>query len=194
MNVLYHVRTATNEPCHLTKDVYAEALNSWLCSGCAAPRPGIEAVDVQLSLSPSKDSPLNFVFGASVPIARNGFLFRLPIDVLRRDLYLGKVLNARGKVLDDWVTFRGRRRVIVRGSEHASYRVCDVCGRYVYFAMGKKYLFPAPPSDAVILQGIYGLVLPKNLFNELHVDDWPGLYVDELPILAEPLDGLGDLV
>lgn len=194
MTAFYHVQSATMDPCALAKDALAPAQDSWLCSGCGAPKPGVAAIDVQLDSDPVSGSPLNFVNGTSVPLARKSLLFRLGLDVLRRELHLGKVIGLQGKTLDDWATFRGRQRVIVRGSKNVSHRICDVCGRHVYFAMGKRYLYPAPPSDATVMESdLFGLVLSAELFRKLAVDEWQGIAVDELPVLTKPLDSLGDL-
>lgn len=194
MTAFYHVQSATMDPCALTKDALAQAQDSWLCRGCSAPKPEVTAVDVQLDSDPASESPLNFVNGTSVPLARKSFLFRLGLDALRRQMYLGKVINSHGRALDDWVTFRGRQRAIVRGSTNISHRICDVCGRHVYFAMGKRYLYPAPPSDVTAMESdLFGLVLSEALFKKLVLDEWEGLTVDELPIPAQPLDSLGDL-
>lgn len=194
MTAFYHVQSATMNPCALTKDAFARAQGSWLCPGCGAPKPGVAAVDTQLDSEPANGSPLNFVNGTGVPLAKKSFLFRLGLDVLRRQLYLGKVIGASGTPLSDWVSFRGRQRVIIRGSRNVAHRTCDVCGRHVYFAMGKRYLYPAPPSDSTVLESdLFGLVLSKDLLSKLALDEWNELTVDELPVLANPLDSIGDL-
>lgn len=54
------------------------------------------------------------------------------------DLWLGNVFDFEGRCIDDWKTFRGRHRLIVRGSKNVSYRQCVECGRYVFFAMGNR--------------------------------------------------------
>jgi hypothetical protein len=84
--------------------------------------------------------------------------------------------------------------VIVRGSEHVSHRVCRVCNLHGYFAMGERYLFPAPRSDASILEGIGTLVLRPETVDERELEGWPKLGVDTLKVLAEPRDGLGELI
>lgn len=194
MSVFYHVQSATMDPCALAKDALARAQGAWLCPGCGAPKPGVGAVDVQLDHNPASGSPLNFVHGTGVPLARKSLLFRLGLDVVQRQMYLGNVLDARGRTLDDWVSFRGGQRIIVRGSKSVSHRNCAVCGRHIYFAMGKRYLYPAPPSDLTVMESdLFGLVLSEKLFSKLAFDEWAGLTVDMLPVLAKPLDSLGDL-
>lgn len=187
----FHIQSATMEPCALADDAYVEAQQTWLCQGCGAPKPDVRAVDVRLQDVPGTAEEMTFVGGVGVPIARKSFLLTLGSDVVLKNLFLGKVMDARGKPLPDWVTFRGRRRVIIRGSEKVSRRVCAVCGRHVYFAMGKRYLSPAPPPETVLESDLFGLVLPDDLRARLDVTDAEKsfLAVEELPVLSEPLDG-----
>src|SRR5690349_7421596 len=178
MNAYYHIQSATMDPCTLTRDALAQAQESWLCRGCGAPKPEVTTLDVYVDSEPVGQPPLNFVNGTSVPIARKSFLFRLGFDVLRQQLYLGKVIGPQGNALEDWITFRGRQRVIVRGSKNVSHRICDSCGRHVYFAMGKRYLYPGPSSDATVMESdLFGLVLSGALFNRLVLDEWEGLTI-----------------
>lgn len=194
MTVFYHVQSITMDPCTLAKDALAEAQRSWLCSGCGAPKPGVDAVNVHLDSEPPNGSPLNFVNGTCVPLAKKSFLFRLGHDVLRHQMYLGTVTGASGKTLDNWVSFRGRQRVIVRGSKNVSHRICGICGRHVYFAMGRKYLYPAPPSGSSLMESdLFGLVLSEELFKRLAFGEWAGLVADKLPVFTKSLDSLGDL-
>lgn len=194
MKTYYHIQTATMDPCALTKDALVHARKSWLCGGCGAPKPGIAEVDVQIDTDPIGLSPLNFVNGTSVPLARKSFLFQLGFDLLRNQMHIGKVIDSKGNVLDEWVTFRGRERVIVRGSKNVFHRVCDLCERHVYFAMGKRYLYPAPSSDAAVMESdLFGLVLSEDQFAKVIVNEREGLTVDELPVLPKPLDSLGNL-
>lgn len=194
-NAMYiGVHTLTMDPFDLANNSYAEARHSWLCTGCCVPKPDVQVVDIFLQ-SPPSDKPLNFVNGCGLSVAYKPFLERLPIDVVQRDLYLGRVFGPDGEQLADWVTFRGKKRLIIRGSKHAGVRVCEQCGRDVYFAMGKKYLYPEPQDDVAIFEsgGGGGLVLPKDLFFQLDLGKWPKLRIDELPVLDEPMDGLGEL-
>ena len=141
------------------------------------------------------DAPLTFVMGAGVPIILRRFLDALGAEIIERDLALGAVLDPRGEPVQDWVTFCGRRRLIIRGSKNVSYRECGDCGRHVYFAMGKRYLFPSPPNDATIFESdLFGLVVPGLLYERLQVREWRGLTIDELPVLSAPLDSLGELL
>jgi hypothetical protein len=185
MTDLYHVQSLTEEPCHLTADALSIAQSSWLCGECASAKPGTRTIDVQLESPPARDSPLNFVMGTSVSIARKKFLLRLGLDVIGRDLFVGKVIDKQGRPLDEWATFRGRASVIIRGTEYTSRGHCSSCGRELYFAVGGDlHLCPVVDDVSVLESDRYGLVLGQALLEKLRVDDWSGLHVDRLPVVA----------
>jgi hypothetical protein len=140
-------------------------------------------------------TPLNFINGCSLGVANRDFLLMLGGNLIERDLYLGRVYGPNGVLQRGWVTFRGRRSVIVRGTQHVSYRRCELCGQQVYFAMGPPYLCPAPPPDASLYEaGIGALLVPKELYERIDVGSWPELAVDELGVVDRPQDGLPEVI
>lgn len=193
--IFYHIQSATMNPCSLTSAAYDWAQENWLCGGCANAKPDALITKVRIHAEDClEDSPLTFIHGTGVPIVSRSFLAALGGEVVKRDLILGELLDPDGNPLDDWVTFSGRVKLVVRGSKNVSYRTCENCGRHVYFAMGKRYLFPKPPNNVTIFESdLFGLILPLPLYQQLHVRKWRGLIVDELPVLSEPLDTLGEL-
>jgi hypothetical protein len=189
-----HLQSTTMDPCSLTNADYAEARNTWLCTGCGVPKPGVHEVDVFLEEAPG-DKPLNIVNGCGLPIAYKPFLDEFPSDTVRRDLYLGQVYGPGRRLLTDWVTFRGRRRLIIRGSKNVGHRKCSECGRDVYFATGARYLYPEPPSDAALFESdCFGLILAQDLVPHGELGKWSKLRIDRLPVLQSPKDALGELV
>jgi hypothetical protein len=157
---------------------------------------------------------MNFASGC-LPLARLSFLLRLGEERVRRELYLGKVFGPDGSRWDDWVTFRGRRGLIVRGTKHAGNRVCAECGRNLYFGMHPRYLYPQPPTDVEIFESsLGGLILPEHVAIQVGIDgrirhfrdgevvEWRDaelgvnprrLLVEPLKVLPEPKDGLPPL-
>lgn len=193
-STFYHLQSKTMSPCTLTKAASAEAKQSWLCTGCCTPKPGLGSIDVHLKESEPDDAPLNFVFGCGVPLVSRALLEEIGMNVIRRDLYLGRVFGPDGRENKDWLTFRGRHRLILRGSKHVSFRCCSDCGRPVYFAMGKRYLFPDPPSDAHVFEShLFGLVITDELFTQLDAGKWRKVSVDKLPVVKAAKDSLGTL-
>src|SRR5271157_4731643 len=189
-----HLQSPTMTPGNMTDQASVEAQRTWLCTGCSHPKPGVEGVDAHLR-NRSLTGTLNVVFGFGVSLARLSFLLRLGEHRVARDLYLGKVFGPDKSCLNDWVTFRGKRRLVVRGTEHVSHRVCPVCGSDVYFAMGSEYLYPQPATDVEIFESsLFGLILPENVANEVGIaGEMRGVTVERLTVLPEPKDGLPPL-
>jgi hypothetical protein len=192
-NFFYHLHTASDTPCHLTKEADTQARGTWLCPGCCSPKPGVTAIDARLRAAPAKE-PLNFVFGAGLPIASKAFLDTLGNDLVQRELYLGRVYGPDGQELNEWATFRGKHRLIVRGSKNAQHRQCTECGQTLYFAMGKSYLYPAPlPGVNLFESNLWGLVLAEGVFLQTGLNKWQGFHVDKLSVVSTPEDSFGEL-
>jgi plasmid stabilization system protein ParE len=194
-SVFYHVQSLTMDPCFLSSDADAEAGRSWLCTGCCNPKPGMTALDATLQGVPRRSEPLNFVMGCGLPIASTALLSALGDDLVRRELYLGRVYGPDGKELSGWVTFRGKLRLIIRGSKHVAYRRCGLCGRDVYFAMGRGYLYPAPPPGLSVFEShLRGLVLTEDVYLASDIKESRKLRIDKLMVPRAPKDSLGELV
>ena len=190
-----HLHPTGMSPCTLEKSTYAEAVEAWLCTGCGAPKPLIGPIDVQIQEDCPSDVPLTFVNGCGVVIARHDFVAALGAGRVQADLMLGTVRGPSGKEMSDWVTIRGRRQLIVRGSKNVSYRRCESCGRHVYFAMGGRYLFPTPVAGVFIHESdLYGLVVTPDVLEGMSLTRWPKLGVEKLRVLSQPKDSLGDLL
>lgn len=190
----YYLHPAPSSSCSSNMDVYPGRNPTWRCRGCGGPRRGTGAVDVVLQEKASEiRKPLNFDV-AGVGLIYKPLLEQLGAEVVRRDLFLGRVFGRTG-LLEDWATFRGRIEVIVRGTKEAGYRVCEDCGNVLYFARGKKQLYPAPPADATLYESdSWGLIVPPWLFESLDLTRWKrGMTIDRLPIVDAPADGLGEL-
>jgi hypothetical protein len=192
--MFYGLVSLTRHPCFLKKEGRAQPSRPWLCLGCGTPKPGIMAVDVSLQDRAPRDKPLNLVWGGGVGLIHQDLIDCIGPEIVKRDLYLGRVTGDRGNEILEWSTFHGRRGVIIRGSKDARCRTCDQCSRPVYSAMGKRYLCPAPPENFTILESdIHGLVVPQDIYERIVVRKWRLLGIEKLPVLDEPLDGLGPL-
>ena len=181
-------------PCTMVKPVYEQARMTWLCTGCAFPKPDTKVVDATIQEEKPDNTPLNMISGCGVGIARKDFLFSFGEDLVRQHLYLGQVFAPDNRLLENWVTFVGRHRIIVRGSKNAGVRRCVKCGRNVYFAMGQLYLYPEPPRDIAIFDAGNGrLVVSEALIERVKLNAWRKLDCIALQVLDFPRDGLGDL-
>ena len=183
----------STDTCVLTHESRRHAIGSWLCGGCNVPRPCTTHIDLQL-MDANPLPPLDFVSGCGVPLIHRDLLTQLPQASLTSELWVGKASDATGRDMDDWRTVRGRNRIIVRGSSHVSHRVCVVCKRDVYFAMGHRYLYPAPPNSVSVFESdLFGLVLSEAVFRSLDLSAWPWLRPEHLDVSLTPKDGLGTL-
>lgn len=191
----YHLYSATMDPCSMVNDEYEKARLTWLCVGCMTPKNIAVPIDAQIEEKLPADPPLNFINGCGLGLVRASFLAALGPAVISRDLLIGRLLGPDGALVDDWVTFRGRYRVLVRGSKNISYRRCTDCGRHVYFAMGKRYLYPQPPDDAEVFESdLLGLVVRGDVFSRLALATWPKIQLDKLGVPTAPKDSLGPLL
>lgn len=167
----------------------------WLCAGCNRAKPSAGAVDVVVEApGPGKRAVIDFVFGFGVPLVRRDLLECLEEAQVSNQLHIGKVSVEGLGVSDDWVTVRGKRSVIIRGTENVTHRECGMCTRSIYFATGSAYLYPPPCASHDILESdLFGFVVSERVFNHLGNRKWPGLVVERLPALEYPRDGLGEL-
>jgi hypothetical protein len=178
------------EPCSLSRRSPRPA---WMCAECRHPRRGTESVSVVIQNPVPADAPLNYISGCGIRIARREFLASLG-DAVQRNLYLGTVTSDTGAQLQDWVTYRGRHEVIIRGDLHVAFRNCRSCGRLLYSAMGARYLYPAPIAEAQILEPDgAGVVLTDTLLSRVDLARWPALTVDDLVVRDPPTDGAAHL-
>ena len=191
-----HLQPATMSPCDITKSCYERARETWLCTGCCVPRPEFQAIDVEIeSAEELNGHVLTFVNGCGLGLVHRELLEWLPSCAVSTDLWLGNVCDSEGRTVEEWNTFRGRNRLIVRGSRNVSYRRCGECGRHVYFAMGKRYVFPAPDERVFLFESdLCGIIIPKSVFQQLLAKTWPLVTVETLAVASEPKDSLGMLV
>lgn len=155
------------------------------------PKPGVQGVNLTVQERTPENTPLNTVAGTGVGVARKDFLAELGDTAVRKYLFVGRVIGPDGEVFKDWVTFRGKHLIIVRGSKEAGYRICDVCGQPAYFAMGKKYLYPVPPAGVSIFDKFNGgLVVSPEIMERVTLNRWRKLKCVKLPVVSVPKDSL----
>jgi hypothetical protein len=192
MTDYYLIESTSMNTCSMTKEGDLAALSTWLCPGCKLPRPGTEAVDVNLDARPPR-IPFNFVWGAGVNIVTHEFAASLRNAVPDGQLFFGRVLNASGDELKGWETVIGKRRTIIRGSKDVSHRRCPECGRIVYFATGAQYLSPPPDPEFQVFDVGGGLVVTGDVKGQVLETKWKNVAFRPLEVLKDPRDGLGTL-
>ena len=61
--------------------------------------------------------------------------------------------------------------------------------------MGRRYLFPRPPTDALIYESdLFGLVTTREVIASITLNRWPKLGLEKLQVLEKPKDSLPELV
>ena len=191
----YYISSLTQSPCHLEWDSLPEARRTWLCPGGEHPRPGVKAVDVWLQDRSPRDKPFNFVWNGGVGLVHRELLDLIGAEIVERDLYLGQIVGDGGRKVTDWVTFRGRRGLLLRGDQEAEDRVCETCGACLYRAQGKRWLHGPIPEDATIFASHrFGLIVPEEVYARVATKRWPKMSVTKVPVLSEPIDGLGEIL
>jgi len=190
--IYYHIYSGATGGPDIAREYRKEAESTWFCTGCGHPKPAFQAIDIRVQENPIEGPALNSEWG--VPIARKDFLAMLGENNIQKYLYIGKVFGPNNEIVNDWVTFRGKEKLIVRGSKNAQHRSCDQCGRNVYFAMGKSYLYPSPPKGIALFESdLCGLIMPETLFPAIDPARLKGLLVEKLPVLSSPRDGFAEL-
>ncbi len=194
MNVnstFFHLYSRSLRPCYQTKNVHATAMRSTLCEGCAHPRAGIGPIDVFLQEASPRDKPLNVLWGCGIGLMHEELAEQLGIDILRRELHLGRVHDSCGDLVPDWMTFHGANCIVVRGTTDALVRTCATCGRQLYHAGGKRYLCPRPAENVTLYpSNLSGLVIRPQAYEKIEAKKWRKLGVEQLEALDEPLDGI----
>lgn len=192
MNYWLHFTTGNNFT-GLTEIAAEEAWRKWFCPGGKHLKAGIRrGLNAHIRDEDPKGSLSRI--GIYLPLATRAFLMQFGEKRIRRDLYIGSVYGPDGALMREWVTYRGKHGLIVRGKADAAYRVCKQCGRVLYFAGPKSYLYPEPmPGPELFQSDECGLIVSERLVKELNIPKPRGIMVERLPVLAEPLDGFPPL-
>ena len=169
-------------------------LGALRCDGCGDFFGDVCPVNVRVQNVSSGRHGLNLVQGLfDLGVIKKRLLDALDDRVVRQ-FVLGQVSTEDGRILSDVVTFRIRKRIIVRGVRNASVRYCSKCGAACYFAMGRQYLYPKPDRDAVVFSsGDGGIVIREDYFTPSKIPKLPGVRIVALEVADVPCDGLGIL-
>jgi len=108
-------------------------------------------------------------------------------------LRLGRLANPNGDIIEEFRTFVGVERIILRGNRESEHRICKSCGALIY-----TYLPPESPyvTAPQIASGrpIYEItmqLLVNESIRERIGDRWSDvLTFYDVPVLTSPRDGL----
>jgi hypothetical protein len=179
--------TRSDDPCDLTKKGLDEALCNWTCPECREPTVQ-RGVDIVLQHAPLS-LPLNFVQATGMHVAQRAFLAALGAADVGRDLNVGRVFDAAGVEIRELASFHGKEKLVVRGNQKSTYRICETCKRISYFPLGQYYLAVRPSGDHQLYTTGLGLILTATMHNTIRKQRWPKIRYFRLPILDKPRDG-----
>ncbi|MBK8631688.1 MAG: hypothetical protein IPN84_16305 [Sphingomonadales bacterium] len=116
-------------------------------------------------------------------------------DRIRKNLFVGRVINDRGKELENWMALNGGlQEILVRGTREYGYRTCDGCDRIFYSSQGGRYIFPPPETNGrIYLTNLGGLLLEESSIDRASIPKSRWLGVEVLKADPNPRDGFGNL-
>lgn len=164
-----------------------------VCNGCVHYTDAPAEIHVVVQDPSAGRHGLNIVQGCNLGVAKTQLLAALSPEVTSQ-LFLGTVTSETGRELRGVRTFRAKRSILVRADAHADFRYCPDCGRLCYFALGKSYLYPAPPADVCAFDsGLGGLVIRADCFRAESFPKFTGVRIEELGVASEPSDGFAEI-
>jgi hypothetical protein len=186
----YQLSSKSPNPETPDKGWFAEAKQTLLCRGCCSPRMTGKPIDVVLQTKPDR-SAVNIVHGVCIQIATNALLRELFPEGPHESLLLGKVFGPDRREAVGFVTLMNRERILVRGDERSTFRVCPDCQRVWYSAIGKRYILKRDVGSANVYESQYGgLVVSEDVAKRVIGGNWRNLVIRKLELRDEPVDGL----
>ncbi len=187
------IHTLADDSCGFPDDVGMIARGVLYCEKCYKIWEEIESVDVIVRdldcLNPRV--PFTFFTLPGLPIVHASFLDCFQPDLLKRDLYLGRVYSAKRVLQADWFTVRARHRLIVRGTENVSLRWCEACGRPVYDTNAGCFLYPEPAANVAYFTDETRFIARSDCVDIRQLRKMRRVAVQEIPVVDAPLDGYG---
>lgn len=186
----YQLSSKSPNPETPDKKWFEEAKRTILCKGCSSARVTEQAINVVLQTKPARSS-INFVHGVHVHIAEVSLLETLFPAGPEKLLSLGKVYGPNLTMSSEFRTIMAKNRILVRGSERSTFRVCPECHRIWYSAIGKRYVLNRDVGDATVFETQSGNLLVEESIARRVIDGkWRNLVVQKLELRDEPVDGL----
>ncbi len=182
--------------CDEEKTWAEEFRRKYECPKCGrlAPEWRERPLDVRVARRPGA-TVLNYTSLCGIGIIRLDFL-ALFEEEFRHQFTVGRVLDREGQEIAGFATFVPRKPLIIRSNDPWGYRVCEGCGRFVYTHWGSREDFVEYITrDSIGSERLYGLggsrlIMTAELRERIVVGDWTNLFIRELPVLDQPLDGI----
>ncbi len=189
------ILTLAEAACYMRPDIDKYAEGKLYCPRCQEIWEEIEEVDIVIGDRSClrKRVPFNFLSGCLIPVVHDSFLSCFPEHEVRKNLFLGRVYSEKGELMSEWHTARGKHRLILRGTKNASYRICEICRRPVYFSNWGFFLYPPPPPEISIFTSGAKFIARTDVVDLDLLRKMRKLHFVKLPVVDSPLDSLGDI-
>ena len=187
---MFLYRIHTKSFCDPDEHWYEEFMSKHACPECGGIYPDVRKRGVDVYLEGRPDISAVNVVDPDICIARCDFL-ELFASYTNRYLNFGNVFTSNGKMLKQYATFVGEKRLILRGSEKSKIHQCGKCVRIRYCPIYPWYVL----KDSLFDQSLYeawpinGLIITEELKNTIEKGKWKGIYITKLPVVDEPRDG-----
>ncbi len=182
MTSYYELTSLSKTPGYPVKDWYEEAKRTWLCSGCSNPKPSIDALDAYLAYPPD-DVPLNIISGVGIGYAQLRFVQHIKMNMLTDQFSFGKVFDPEGSEIPEYITFRSRNLLFIRGDSRSSFRQCGVCNRQLYHPIGKRHILSNDLIGSSIYESqIHQMVVDEQVFELVSRVKWRKMGSWKLPV------------
>jgi hypothetical protein len=189
MQHLFSIESTTSDTCLLHSSTVSEDPTKWFCPGCGKPDPGAQVPAITLRSRP-KDLALNFIAQAWVGVMRCDFFNLLVEERVIGDLIITPVRMSNETEIENFVAFRPKASLVIRGESHSSHRRCDLCDRHIYHPLGKHYVLnPNRPDLTLFGNQFGGLVVPGRIATLVKNREWKHVHIIQLPVLDAPTDG-----
>lgn len=164
MPYCYYLKSRSTTPCNVPMDAWDIAAKSWLCPVCHNVLPNASVTDLSIDTQRPKTYPLEFIYNIQTALVHVELAVALQLD-RHDDIKLWPVLGPQGKVLDLWKAATSDAAVRILGTADINQRRCQGCGRYNYFALGKKYVLDdGTIDDRTALTESCGFVVGKSAY------------------------------
>lgn len=192
----YQVATLTTEN---TAVAASGRVEEWLCQGRPKswphPRKGLGSADVHLAEDIYSKGGLNAVYGLRLGLIRVDLLEAFGASLFAEWFALGRVFGPSGDLIPDWKTYRGKRRIIIRGTKNVNWQRCEMCGAIQYSSWGgRDFLWPEPdPTVPIFDDNGLRLVFREDIANAIFKQRFSGVKLRKIDVARAPLDGLPEL-
>lgn len=190
MEFLMKLSSDHPEPVHATREWLREQKGRIICRECNLinplwyPRP----IDVMLQRRPP-GKITGGIWWTAVDVFHIGFVAQIHDHLT--EFVFGKCYDAKGSLIEDYVTCYTNQHIMQRGAPDTLYRTCNTCGTtWPSGYVGPQYILRHTLTGAKVYQNCSSrMYLDEALCYQLDFSPWPDVDLEPIEIRDEPLDG-----